>query len=138
MIAGKLAFEAMGDWWSRPDCFCSIDVQAEHGPSAKAVKGDDRDRVRSGTYWFDWRDACANAYPVFYGQPLKGTRHRDLHGIEWAHVAPKALLANTIYSASTLSPGSSYGTVYFRLDGRGGVRMLDWKVVERPSAPSSP
>lgn len=138
MIAGRLAFEAVGGWWFRPDCFYSIDVRAESGPPADAVDGDDHDSVSSGTYWFDWRDPCSNAYPVFYGQPLKGRHYRDIHGVEWRHVAPKPLLANVTYSASTLSPGSSYGTVYFRLDGRGGVTVLDREEVERPVGTSSP
>jgi hypothetical protein len=138
MIGGRLAFDALGGWWSRADCFYSIDVRAQSGPSANPEVGDDEDRVTSGTYWFDWRDSCENAYPVFYGQLLKGGRYRGQNGAVWPHVSPKPLLANVIYSASTLSPGSSYGSVYFRLDGHGGVQVLDWKAVERSATPSSP
>ncbi len=130
MVDGRLAFEAVGDWWSRPDCFYQIDVRAEDGPPADPMPGDDAGSVRIGTYWFDWRDSCDNTYPVFYGQSLKGGPYRDQGGTVWRHVAPKPLRPHVIYSASTLSPGSSYGTVYFRLDGTGGVQVLHWSDVE--------
>ncbi|WP_237713933.1 hypothetical protein [Novosphingobium sp. Rr 2-17] len=134
MIEGRLAFVAVGDWWSRPDCFYSIDVEVERGPSAKPEAGDDAGRVKRGTYWSDWRASCENAYPVFFGQSLKGARYRDSEGLEWPHVSPKPLSPHVIYSASTLSPGSSYGTVYFRLNGDGGVQNLDWREAMRNDA----
>lgn len=137
MIDGQLAFEAVGNWWSRPECYYSIDVRAENGPPVDPMP-DDADSIKAGTYWFDWRDSCDNTYPVFYGQSLKGDPYRDPGGTVWRHVAPKHLRLHIIYSASTLSPGSSYGTVYFRLDDKGGVEVLHWEDVERAVATTSP
>jgi hypothetical protein len=86
--------------------------------------------------WSDWRATC-NAFPVFYGMALKGEPYRDPDGNPWPHVAAKPLLPDVTYSASTLSPGSSYGTVYFRVDGKGGVRVLDWDEVHAETQATS-
>lgn len=117
MIAGRLAFEASGSWWSRPDCFYTIDVQAEDGSPADA------------TMWSDHRTVC-NAYPAFYGVPLEGEPYRGIDGTPWPRVGPRPLRLGVTYSASVRSPGSSYGTVRFRLDDRGGVQVFDLPEVE--------
>lgn len=129
MIGGRLAFVALGDWWTRPDCFYSIDVRAEESSPASPAPGDDVDAARTGTHWFDWRATCVNEYPIFYGQSLKGNPYRDGYGEVWPHVRPKPLKPGVIYRASTLSPGSSYGSAYFRLNGSGGVENLTWEQV---------
>ncbi len=135
IVDGRLAFLADGNWWSRPDCFYSIDVSTDEGSPAAPEPGDDTDRVASGTYWFYWRNECANEYPVYYGQPLKGAPYRREDGSEWGHVAPKPLSPHVVYSASTLSPASSYGTAYFRLDGKENVENLTWEEAQAQATP---
>lgn len=128
MIDGRLAFVAVGDWWSRPDCFYLIDVAAEDRVPAAPSPGDDLDRVSHGTAWYEWRDTC-NDFPVFYGQALQGVRTTFPDGDVATIVRPKSLRKNVIYEASTLSPGSSSGGIYFRLDGKGHVENLTYEQV---------
>ncbi|MDF2638847.1 MAG: hypothetical protein K0R64_1831 [Novosphingobium lindaniclasticum] len=123
MIGGRLAFVPTGNWFSRPDRFCMVDVRASSGPRAKAEAGDDPQQIAEGAYWSYWPDGCNNRFPFVYGQALKGKSVLDTRsGLERPHVRAKRLSPNVVYEIRVLAPRSAYGSARFALDGQGHVR----------------
>lgn len=112
MIEGRLAFDVDGS----PDCFESISITGfDDGSPGPADSGD---------AWV-WRERfadCANLFPVFYGQTLKG----GSPAVEYVHtrVAAKQLKVGVIYDVTTSSRGGGYGSGRFRLMADGGVENL--------------
>ena len=115
---GQLVFVIDPNSDNAPSCVRQVEVIAEQGARAQPQAGDDTSRRGYGTFWFEsvgYDDACANRFPVIYGSTLNG-QHLSDAGL----VAPKPLLRDVIYSVSTTTGATGYGSGRFviRSDGR--------------------
>lgn len=114
VVGGRLAFVV--DPKSRHDASClnAIDVIASGGARATAVPGDDVSRVRYGTFWHERLDsACADEFPIFYGQAFKGERSSLGQRIEV--VAAKPLKIGVVYEVTTTTGATGYGSGAFKI-----------------------
>ena len=89
----------------------------EGGKFAAPEVGDDVGLVRNGgAYWWQQYtiNSCDNPFPLYYGQRLRGVPF-DYGASEYSSVKAKPLLVGEIYEVGTNSPGSNYGSGWFRI-----------------------
>jgi hypothetical protein len=73
VIGGRLAFVVDPTSRHNASCINQIDVIASGGVRAKPAPGDDVSRMSYGTVWHQRLNYdCIDAFPIFYGQRLKG------------------------------------------------------------------
>jgi hypothetical protein len=122
---GRLTFIVDPASGKRPSCLRQIEVTAEHPTKAKGEPGDDASRVAYGTFWFesvDYDDACANRFPVSYGDSLSGKRQQDR-----SFVRSKRLLREVVYEVATTTGATGYGGGRFMIHTNGRVENLPLK-----------
>jgi len=69
-------------------------------------------------------DACANKFPLPYGQRLRGKHEPDSQ-----EVAPKPLRRETIYEVTATTGATGYGGVRFIVHADGKVENLPHKLL---------
>lgn len=125
-IGGRIAFIVDPRSQRSADCIRSIHVQTARNEKAMASAGadDDPGLVRNGVFWYkDYAvDDCLNAFPIFYGQKLKGEPFKysepTAKGVE-----AKPLKVGVIYEVETAGSGG-YGGGRFRIREDGRVENL--------------
>lgn len=114
VLAGRIAFIVDPQSRHQPSCVTDIDVIASGPARARPASGDDVSRVRYGTFWHESvEDDCVDAFPIKYGQLLKGRARPFGSAIEV--VAPKPLKIGIVYEVAIISPGSAYGSGAFKI-----------------------
>jgi len=115
-INGHLAFIVDPKSRKQPDCIYSIHVDTDQAARAKPIAGDDAQLVSRGVFW--WKDyavdACANPFPIFYGQKLRGQTF-VYGGKSEKPVEAKPLIIGVVYEVAAASSGSGYGGGRFRI-----------------------
>lgn len=130
VLAGRIAFIVDPQSKHQPSCITDIDVIASGPARARPASGDDVSRVRYGTFWHQSvEDDCVDAFPIQYGQPLKGRARPFGSAVEV--VAPKRLKIGVVYEVATISPGSAYGSGAFKI-------LPDRTLVNVPPPPLAP
>jgi hypothetical protein len=110
LSGGRVIFNANPQWFA--DCVRQIEVRADDDAvRATGVPGDDKDSVRTGTFWkasVSHEDACENHFPVAYGATLRGRpylytggAHPEVDGERASLVAAKKLRVEAIYTINT-------------------------------------
>lgn len=127
VIEGRLAFVV--DPASRHDASCinQIDVIASGGVRAKPAPGDDVSRMSYGTVWHQRLDHdCIDAFPIFYGQRLKGKPSPSKQAI--SIVSAKPLKIGVVYEVTTTTGATGYGGGAFKI-------LPDHTVINVPPPP---
>jgi hypothetical protein len=116
MIDGRLAFVVDQESGRKPSCVSTVSVVLD----VRAVKHPD------GVDPFLWKEGqlsdCANTFPIFYGQRIKGEAPSPDHVLDTLPAKP--LKIGVIYEVHILSEGSGYGGGRFRLTADGRVENL--------------
>jgi hypothetical protein len=125
VIHGRLAFIVDPASKDQESCLNEIHVSADKGERARAspVNGDDVKLVANGVFWWkDLKPHCDDHFPVFYGQPLKGSRlvyNGDVSGTHRGQmssvVEAKPLDVGVVYEVVTSSGILRAGHGWFRL-----------------------
>ena len=125
IIDGAIAFVADTDFFGNPDCFGSIIVATDNGPSAGQGPNDDVSAVRRKVYWQQMfaSPSCENSFPVKYGSRLSGPTFIFPDG-ETGIVRAQPLARGNTYSVFAESSGSAYGGGKFRITEEGRVINL--------------
>ena len=125
VIHGQLAFVVDPASNDQESCVNRIHISTHKGERARAnpAAGDDVQLVANGVFW--WKDLeqdCADHFPVFYGQPLKGRRMVYTGNVPAVHpgektsvVEAKPLQVGVVYSVDTVSGMLRFGHGWFRI-----------------------
>ena len=114
---GRLTFTA------DEDCVTMVEVRAEGGEVAQPGAGDDRHLTELGTFWYqqtEFADRCKNTFPLAYGKKFEGTLTDRLGA-----VSAKPLLREVIFTISTSSGSTGYGSGRFIIHSDGSVANLN-------------
>ena len=115
---GRLVFDANPQWFA--DCVRQVEVMADDDAvRATPAPGDDKDSVRTGTFWeqsISYDDRCNNHFPIAYGETLKGRAHvydsgapAEMVGQRAPLVAAKQLRIEVLYTVATTTGATGYG-----------------------------
>ena len=119
MVGGSLLFTSDKSWF-RERCVRQIDVTPEWNGPPKDFPGDE---AEFRTAWsIRVADTCANRFPIRYGETLVGSKASTNEGR--FRVAPTPLLKGQVYTVSTVSGSTGYGSGRFVLNANGTVTNL--------------
>ena len=119
MVDGSVVFTSDKSWF-RERCIRQIDVTPEwNGPPKDFPGGEAQFR----TAWsIRMANTCDNRFPIRYGEALAGPK-ASANG-ERFRVAPTPLLKGQVYTVSTVSGSTGYGSGRFVINANGTVTNL--------------